>query len=224
MAISEDRTTLPEINPLPPRRPRRPTRGAMLIPKGRYHPPKVSPVLVEMSGPLPPEERRLLRAIAKAADVVAQGDGRVFLLLELSPRDLDRLAAFEAGAEDLEEETDHDDESEAVDGDLDYAEGQPVPPEPADFVFEVASLNSPTVLNEERGGEHSVVTCAPQTAGHGGFLQKSELGPNIFIPTDGPTLDAAGRGVTLLPSIQYDINGQPAGIWNGFDGKRSTLT
>ena len=103
MAVSEDRTTLPEINPLAPRRPRRPSRGAMLIPKGRYHPPKVSPVLVEMRGPLPPEERRLLRAIAKAADVVAQGDGEVFLLVNLDAFHFDQLAAFEAAAEDLEE-------------------------------------------------------------------------------------------------------------------------
>jgi hypothetical protein len=100
MAISEDRTTLPEINPLPPRRP---SRKAMLIPKGRYAAPKPSPVLAEMRGPLPPEERLLLRAIAKGADVVAQGDGEVFLLVNLDAFHFDQLAAFEAAAEDLEE-------------------------------------------------------------------------------------------------------------------------
>ena len=100
MAVSEDRTTLPEINPLPPRRP---SRRAMLIPKGRHVPWKPSPVLLEMRGPLPPEERRLLRTIARTADAIAQGQGSVFLLVELSPLDFDRLSAFEAGAEDLEE-------------------------------------------------------------------------------------------------------------------------
>lgn len=203
MAISEDRTTLPEINPLPPSRPRRrPSKRSMAIPKRGYRAP-VSSLLSEMRGPLPPEERRLLRTIARNADTVAQGSGRVFLLLELSPRDVDRLAAFEAGGEDL-----------------DYAYDQPVPPDQADFVFDFASLNTPTVLNEERGGEHTIVSCAPQTASQGGFLQESELRPNVFTPADAPAADSNGRGMVLLPPVKYDINGQPVGIWNGFRAER----
>src|SRR5260221_6784676 len=84
----------------------RANRGAMLLPKPRDR-TRFVPVIPEdaglahLLGDLAPAERKTLAEIVESADVLMV-DGKPWLLVKATAGLLDRLAAFQAGGEDLE--------------------------------------------------------------------------------------------------------------------------
>ena len=80
-------------------------RRFMLIPKPReqhaYIPPLRDNELSWLAGRLGPADRRALREIAETGDLVTQ-DGKTYLVARVSSATIDALAAFEAEAEDRE--------------------------------------------------------------------------------------------------------------------------
>ena len=99
--------------------PRGTRRTAMLRPKPKaqrgFIPPLPDHELAFLAGKLGPDERKALRQIVATADLIEAGDGGPWLLVPTTPTLIGALAAFEADAEDRE--NDLEDEPQDVDDD-----------------------------------------------------------------------------------------------------------